>query len=159
MSTRGKAIIAGAIGGMVGGVVMALALMMTNRREMEKASIKDKVVDRMESTPLAGAAARLRRTDRKAVAQNLAMSALLGGIYGIIRSGLRLPGILFGPAFGLVTYGLGWIGLGPAIDRTPGPWSDESDDVVPALVTHTAFGMVADFVSERVEAAMGAEYD
>jgi hypothetical protein len=146
MSKRTNRIIAGTIGGMIGGVVMTLALMATRRLPVVR-----KISGELDQFPVLGAAAEIEDEPTGTLGKQLLSSAVLGGVYGALRSALRLPGILSGPAYGLVSYGLSWVGLGPAMERTPGPWNEQPMALLPRLVTHTVYGTVTDMISERVE--------
>ncbi len=133
MSKGKNKIIAGAIGGMVGGLVMSLALMGTRR-----------VAQRVPA--LEGAFPNADDADMQSMGKELAMSAALGGIYGVMRSALHLPGLLFGPVYGLANLGLERAGFGPAIAQTKGPWNENSIGIAPRMITNIVYGTVADWV-------------
>lgn len=145
MSKRTNRIIAGTIGGMIGGVVMTLALTATRRLPVVRKTSK------VDQVPVLGTTAEVEEETTGTLGKQLLSSAVLGGMYGAIRSALRLPGILSGPAYGLVSYGHSWVGLGPAMERTPGPWNEQPMALLPRLVTHTVYGTVTDLISDRVE--------
>ncbi len=133
MSKGVNKIIAGAIGGMVGGVVMSLALMGTRR-----------IAQRVPA--LEGAFPNADDTNVQSLGKELAASAALGGVYGVMRSALHLPGLLFGPVYGLANYGLERVGFGPAITQTKGPWNENSMGIAPRMITSIVYGTVADWV-------------
>ncbi len=150
MSKRTNRIIAGAIGGMIGGVVMSLALTAVRRSPLLRQVNHD-----VEQIPIIGTSAEIQEEPAGNLSKRLLSAAILGGVYGALRSALRLPGILAGPAYGLVAYALSWVGLGPAMERTPGPWNEQPMAFIPKLVTNTVYGTVTDLISERVGDMLG----
>ncbi len=138
MSKGTNKIIAGAIGGMVGGVVMSLALMGTRR-----------IAQRVPA--LEGAFPKADEPDVQSLGRELATSAALGGVYGVLRSSLHLPGLLFGPVYGLANYGLERAGFGPAIAQTKGPWNKNSMGIAPRMITNIVYGTVADWVGGFIQ--------
>ncbi len=151
MSTRMNRIVAGAAGGMAGGIVMALALTALRQMASGRNSQSRSRLNGIRGALLTRTMPRSEQVDRQEIARRVAQSAFLGALYGGIRSGLNLPRFVFGPVFGLVTYGLSQVGLAPAVSEVPGPWNKSSMPFVPRMVTHTLYGVVTDTISERVE--------
>ncbi len=133
MSKGVNRIIAGAIGGAIGGAVMSLALMGTRR-----------IAQRVPM--LEGAFPNADNADMQSIGKQIAASTALGGVYGILRSALHLPGLLFGPVYGLANYGLERAGFGPAIAQTEGPWNQGSMGIAPRMITNVVYGTVADWI-------------
>ncbi len=131
---------------MAGGAVMALAL-----ASMRRVGFIRRLNNELDRIPLVGAATTNLPEPEDHLGKRVLTSALLGGAYGAIRSGLQLPGILSAPVFGLVAMGLSRAGIGPEAKGTPGPWDGQSKGLIPELVTHTVYGTVTDQVSTRVE--------
>ncbi len=146
MSKRTNKIVAGAIGGMIGGVLTTVAFTALRRSPFAR-----KISGEVEDVPFLGTATEIEEMPNGALRKQLLSSAILGGVYGALRSALHLPGIFSGPIYGLVSYSLSWVGLGPAMERTPGPWNERPMALVPRLITHTVYGTVTDLISERVE--------
>ncbi len=146
-----KRLVAGAIGGAIGGSLMALALLGTRRiaeTRMQGTS------DRIKHAVMAGTGKVQQAEENGELAKYMLVSAGFGALYGAFRSAVHISALLTGPLYGLATYGLSRAGLGPTIQETPGPWNDGSLGIVPRMVTHTVYGTVTDFVADRIESAL-----
>ncbi len=141
------------VGGMLGGAAMALGLYATSRIDLARVPIVGRFSDETDQFTFVGTSSENDKT-ASALGKTVLATAMLGGIYGGLRSALRLPGFLFGPIFGLATYAINWLGLGPEMKRVPGPWNSRDTAILPRMVTHAVYGFVADQVAERVENAL-----
>lgn len=150
MSKRTNRIVAGAIRGMAGGAVMALAFTAIRRIDWNQVPvIRD--LNQNDYLSLVQTSSESQPEEAGTLGKRVLVSALLGGLYGALRSAFQLPGLISGPIFGLASYPLSWIGLGPAAENNPGPWKETPQGLLPRLVTHSLYGMVTDQVSERFQ--------
>ncbi len=136
MNKRVKQIIGGAAGGMAGGLVMSIALTAARRSNLPGLALQNQNPASQHPSELG---------------KRVLISGLLGGIYGAIRAGLNLPGLIAGPLYGLVSYGLSTTGLGPTVEKTPGPWNKQQSGMISGMIQHTVYGMVTDSVAGFVE--------
>ncbi len=146
-----KQIIGGVIGGMAGGVAVALALAAMQRMQGRTQSRSRGFTNSLRQAFLTRTMPRMRSNDRSALGRLILQSAVLGGAYGGLRAALNLPGFLFGPVFGLASYGLSRAGIDTTAGQALGPWNRKSNALAPRLITHTVYGTVTHMVSEQVQ--------
>ncbi len=154
MSPRSNRVVSGALGGMVGGAAMALALTGVERIAWQRMS-RARRARRGIRALFTRSAPRMGQADNGTVVRRVAQSAMLGAVYGALRSGFNLPRFIFGPVFGIATYGLSQVGMAPSVEEVPGPWNKGSMSFLPRMLTQTLYGVVTDAISERVQNMLG----
>lgn len=116
-------IVAGAIGGLAGGLVMTPVMVVGKQTGLIEEPLPLKFERDQEE--------RLGVTERTgphaeqgiALGEHLLFSTAAGAGYGVLHGALGLRAIPAGPLYGLGVYALMLGGLGPALAVTPGPWS------------------------------------
>ena len=148
MRRKTRRIIAGAAGGMAGGVMVAVVSAFTDRLMDQRSARKmPRGLRRIFATRLTQEPSRKRTV----VSKTILASAALGGLYGGIRAGLNLPGLVTGPLFGISGLTLSRLGLGDDAARARGPWNSNRMSLGPRLVSTAVYGVVADRMARRVE--------
>ncbi|HEX6385669.1 MAG TPA: hypothetical protein VF177_13445 [Anaerolineae bacterium] len=79
-----------------------------------------------------------------------AIGGLLGAGYGVVHAATGAAAIPAGPLYGLGTYALNFMGLGPATGLMPGPWKQEPPDVGREIMMHAVYGTVTALVADRL---------
>ena len=145
-----KTIVAGAAGGLAGGLVMTAFMTVATRAGIIKTPLPVKVERWAEDQ--AGIQDGRTGIEEEVTAQagHLAFSAGLGALYGAMLSAFRLPAIPSGPIYGASLYALTLGALGPAAGITKGPWNEEPATAGRRLMMHLIFGTVTALVAQRL---------
>ena len=148
--------LAGAIGGLAGGMMMTAVMTMGQKTGMIDRPLPLRVEQWAEEQ--LGAAAKTDPQEEQLLSQgmHLAYSALLGTGYGAVRAALDAPPIPSGPLYGLATYALNLGAILPAMDLTEGPLQEEPTTAGRRAMMHVAFGMVTGLVSKKVRERLTA---
>jgi hypothetical protein len=78
------------------------------------------------------------------------ISVLFGAVYGLLRWATQFSPLPSGPLYGLGTYLVNLVGIGPALDLTRGPQDEKPVTVGRRAMMHTVYGTVTAFVSDKV---------
>lgn len=147
-------LLAGAIGGLAGGVVMTMAMTAGKKAGIIERPLPVRVerwaTDRMGIDRPAP-----EHEDAVAQGGHLVYSALLGAGYGALRSALDLPALPSGPLYGAGIYALTLGGVGPALGLTGGPWDEPKTTAGRRLMMHLVYGAVTAIVAEQVPHWLG----
>jgi hypothetical protein len=144
MSRRGRHIVYGALGGMIGAACMTVVRMAARRR-----GLIDKTVSQTAEEWLA-AHAHVELPHEPALHHaldqglHLGYGATLGAAYGL--TGGRLPGV----AFGLATWLLGSWALMPALGAKRSPWRKSLRENAVDLLAHAFYGTVTGLVASEM---------
>lgn len=150
-------VLAGAVGGLAGGMMMMVVMTMGKKTGMIDRPLPLRVEQWAEEQ--AGVTEKTGAREEEVLSQgmHLVYSALQGAGYGALRAALDAPAIPSGPLYGLGTYGLNLGAILPALDLTKGPANEEPMTVGRRMMMHVAFGMVTGLVSEKVRARLAAK--
>ncbi len=143
-------VVAGALGGLAGGLVMTAVMMAGKQAGMIDQPLPLKFEREFEER--VGIQERPGPTQAMVLSQaeHLLFSAGLGAGYGALQSALDAPAIPAGPLYGLGVYAIMLGGIGPALDVTAGPWNEEPMTLGRRMMMHAVYGAVTALVFERV---------
>jgi hypothetical protein len=151
MSEGARHMLAGAAGGLAGGVILSAVIAGMGAREggpSELGRLERRAAERLGVSHRREGDGAATGEELSAHAGHLALSALAGAGYGLVtRNGTASPalaGLAFGLGFHVLAYGV----VGPALGVTPKPWRDTASNQLQHAALHAIFGVVAGVVTE-----------
>jgi putative membrane protein len=145
----GKGLLAGAIGGLAGGLVKAAAESIYPPRVYGQTSPPVLLAERLAGLSLSPREQRLVET-----CVHFAFSAGVGALYGAIAEYSPKVTAADGAAFGLVLLAVTHESALPALDLTEPPQRQAGQEHSSELLTHLVFGLVAEQLRRRVRALL-----
>jgi hypothetical protein len=149
-----REVAAGTIGGLAGGMGMSGFMMLGKKAGFAEEPMPMKVEHWAED--------RLSMADRLGPRQEMAAgmgghlvySAVMGGVFGALRSAFKLPAVPTGPLYGLGLYAVNIFGLGRPLGIAVGPGQERPAAVSRQLMMHALYGSVTALVADRLRAAL-----
>ncbi len=150
MSTK-NSILAGAAGGVAGGLAMAMGLAAAKKMGMIKTPLPVKIEHEVERR--AGFAEQTDRSQELGLAmiEHMLLSTGIGIPFGLLLSRLRFPVWLSGMGYGLAVYAINLAGFGPTLDLTRGPWDEKTSTVAKRMMMHIVYGLATGLVADKVQ--------
>jgi hypothetical protein len=139
----------GAIAGAIGAVVM-IGAEMTVRGLMASPTSQYTIPERVLGRVYArlGLSRRTTATEEMAFAitDHVGVGALWGAVFGGFVASTRSPGFLVGPIFGLATWLIDYVGIGPALNLVRLGGGRTTQDTAIVAASHAIFGAVVGVV-------------
>ncbi|HEV2124139.1 MAG TPA: hypothetical protein VGW38_15355 [Chloroflexota bacterium] len=144
--------LAGAMGGLAGGVAMSAMMMMGKKAGIVQTPVPVKVERWVEDQAGVPTHDRADGMQEMGIAQggHLLLSAAFGAGYGALRGAYSLPAMPSGPLYGLGLYALNLGGIAPTLGITPGPWNEEPMTAGRRMMMHLMYGAVTALLTERL---------
>lgn len=147
-----REVLAGAIGGLVGGAALSVAFLLLERATRENSDLVQigrrgawQLGQRHHPLPAPPSAAE----ELSVHGGHMVLSGVLGVGYAVLRRGLALGSVPSGLLFGLGFYPLAFGLLGPLLGITKAPWQEKPRLLVQRAVAHAVFGTVTAFTADR----------
>jgi hypothetical protein len=152
-------IIAGAVGGLAGGLAMSLIMVAGKKSGVDPTPPPERVEHWAEHE--LGVADETTARQEKMIAQaiHFGTAALYGAAYGAFRALTRSKSLAAGPLFGMGVYALNLGIIGPALDITRPPWEQESMRAGERMIMHTLYGVITGFVGRQIYALLERDSD
>jgi hypothetical protein len=80
---------------------------------------------------------------------HVAMGAVLGSAFALLRPLLPRSRVAAGLAYGAATWGIDYVGIAPALALYPPPGTDEPPRAVVNIASHAAYGVALAFLLAR----------
>lgn len=147
-------VVAGAVGGLAGGIATTGGMLLLESAGFDQASDAVKIGRR--AAHQLDAQARLVESPatggEEAAAQgaHLVLSVAAGAIYGAMRGRFDMPAPAVGMVFGLGFYALAWGAVGPSLAITEKPGETPATLLARRAMVHILFGVVTALVAERI---------
>jgi putative membrane protein len=145
----GKALFAGALGGLAGGIVKAAAEVLYPPRVLGQASPPVLLVERIAGRSLSSREERLVEN-----VVHFSFSAGVGALYGVVAEYWPPATAAEGGAFGVVLLGATHETALPALDLTEQPQHQSDHEQLSELLTHLVFGFTTEQVRRRLRASL-----
>ncbi len=151
-------LVAGVAGGLAAGTVLALVMAVGKKTGVIPEPLPLKVEQEVEERADVQGETTPAQKNLLALGGHYLLSAVFGALYGLFRwvTGSRFSAIPTGPLYGLSTYAVNLVGLGPAMDLTSSPQEEKPVTVGRRVMMHAVFGTVTAFVAKKVRARMAA---
>lgn len=143
-------LVAGAIGGVVGALVMTMIRSAGEEMGLIAEPLPHKVERRLAVR--AGVGHYLSATQERVLAQgmHLGFGAAYGAAYGSLHHTIDLPATVDGPLYGTLLYGLNLGAIAPMLPITPGRWQETPTTIARRLLLHLVYGLVTGVVTEQI---------
>ena len=145
----GKALFAGALGGLAGGIAKAAAEVLYPPRVLGQASPTVLLAERIIEQPLSP---RQERLIERAV--HFAFSAGIGALYGLVTEYWPPVTAAGGGAFAVILLGATHESALPALALTEQPQYQSDHEQLSELLTHLIFGLTTEQVRRRLRASL-----
>ena len=142
-------IVAGALGGLAGGVMMTGAMTMGKKTGMVETPMPVKIEHWVKDQTGQDIATTPQQEMMASQGGHLVLSALFGAGYGFLQANATLPSMALGPLYGLGLYGLNLVGIAPRLGITEEPWNEETMTVGRQMMMHLLYGMVTAVVADQ----------
>ena len=152
-----KEILAGIVGGFAGGTVMTVVMLMGKKTGLIREPLPVKLERELEERFELDEKTSPKQEMFLAFVGHYLLSALYGAGYGLLHWAKNVSPIPAGPIFGLGTYVVNLIGVGPSTHLTRGPWKEEMPTVGRRIMMHAAFGTVTALVARKVRQRLAEE--
>jgi hypothetical protein len=138
----------GILSGLAGAAVMFLMMLVSKQIGVVWQPVPHRIWRNLEQR--LGFAGKTDRQEERILGQLLhfGLGAGWGLLYGLASPLLSLPRLLWGSLYGLGTYAVDEIIMGPAFSLTPPPGLEPQRRVVRRVLMHTVFGLVVTMVFE-----------
>lgn len=150
-----KEVMAGTIGGLAGGAMMAGMMRMAQQRGTIQEPMPVQFERAIEEQ--AGLDERTTPEQEEAIgmASHFATSAAFGAGYGILHTILALPTLPAGPLYGLGIYAMNFGQIGPRLGAVPPPPQQERQATMRQVMMHLMYGTVTAMVANRLHSHNG----
>jgi hypothetical protein len=153
MSAKNE-LIAGAVGGLAGGLAMTLIMAVAKRSGVDPTPPPERLENWAEKE--LGVAGETDQRQEQMIAQaiHFGTAALYGAAFGAFRAVSRPKSLVAGPLFGMGVYALNLGILGPTLDITRPPWEQETARAGERMIMHAVYGVITGFVSKQIYKAL-----
>lgn len=147
---RGREVVAGAVGGVVGALAMTTVRLAAERMGVLTEPLPHKIERRV--TMQVGVAEHLsaRQANWVAGGGHLGLGATYGAGYGWFHQATHLPATVDGPLYGFLVYALNLVGIGPMFQLIRSPWHEAPALAGRRLLVHLLYGLVTGMVAEQI---------